>query len=277
MSKINAQGREISLFNYEEEDYISLTDIAKYRSDNPNDVIKNWLRSKDTIEFLGVWEKINNPSFKPVEFDGVRNEAGTNAFTLSPTKWIETTNAIGITSKAGRYGGTYAHKDIAFEFASWISAEFKLYIIQDYQRLKEQEHDPSKLEWNLQRLISKTNYTIHTEAIKDNLVNSNLSSKQIGFTYASEADLLNTAIFGMTAKQWKESNPGKKGNQRDYASIEELIVISNLEARNAELIHEGLPQSERLIMLNQLARQQMRALLKSKTLNSGKQNKLIEE
>lgn len=276
MTKINAQGREISLFNHGVDDYISLTDIAKYRSDNPNDVIKNWLRSKDTIEFLGVWEKINNPDFNPVEFDGVRNEAGRNAFTLSPTKWIETTGAIGITSKAGRYGGTYAHKDIAFEFASWVSAEFKLYIIQDYQRLKEAEADPSKIEWNLQRLISKTNYSIHTDAIKENLINSKLSPKEIGITYATEADLYNKALFGLTAKQWKELNPDKKGNQRDHASIEELIVISNLEARNAELIHEGLSQYERLVILNKLARQQMKSLLNSKTLNPTTNKKLLE-
>ncbi|WP_233663947.1 KilA-N domain-containing protein [Staphylococcus haemolyticus] len=200
MSKINAQGQQITLFKNENDDYISLTDIAKYKSEEPNDVIKNWLRSKDTLEFLGVWENINNPNFKPVEFDGFKNQAGRNAFTMSPTKWINTTNAIGLITKAGRYGGTYAHKDIAFEFASWVSPEFKLYIIQDYQRLKEQENDPERLDWDVKRLISKSNYTIHTDAIKENLLNSKLTKQQIGFTYATEADLLNVALFGMTAK-----------------------------------------------------------------------------
>ncbi|HDP1831521.1 TPA: KilA-N domain-containing protein, partial [Staphylococcus aureus] len=267
MDKINAIGQQITLFKNENDDYISLTDIAKYKSEDPNDVIKNWLRSKDTIEFLGVWENINNPNFKPVEFDGFRNQAGRNAFTMSPTKWINTTNAIGLVTKSGRYGGTFAQKDIAFEFASWISAEFKLYIIQDYQRLKEREEDPEKLNWDLKRLLSKTNYSIHTDAIKDNLINSKLSQQQIGYTYANEADVLNVAIFGLTAKQWRENNPDKKGNQRDYATIEELIVISNLESRNAELIDKGIDQKSRLKLLNELARKQMKSLLNSRTLN----------
>jgi len=273
MEKIEANGQQISLFENDKNDYISITDIAKYKSDNPNDVIKNWLRSKDTIEYLGVWENINNPNFKPVEFDGFKNEAGRNAFTMSPSKWINSTNAIGLITKSGRYGGTFAHKDIAFEFASWISPEFKLYIIQDYQRLKHQEKNSEKLEWEIKRLLSKTNYSIHTDAIKNNLINSKLSSKQIGYTYANEADVLNMAIFGMTAKQWKEKYPNKKGNQRDNATIEELIVISNLESRNAELIEEGYSQRERLKKLNELARKQMKALLNSKTL---KKQALIE-
>ncbi|MCI2900083.1 KilA-N domain-containing protein [Staphylococcus hominis] len=277
MTKINAQGREISLFNQGEDDYISLTDIAKHKDEeNPRFIIQNWLRSRNTLDFLGVWEQLNNENFNRVDFEAVRNEAGSNSFVMTPTKWIETTGAIGITSKAGRYGGTYAHKDIAFEFASWISAEFKLYIIQDYQKLKQLEQDPQKLEWDKKRLISKANYTIHTEAIKEILSHSKLTKQQIGYTYASEADLLNTAIFGFTAKQWKELNPDKKGNQRDHASIEELIVISNLEARNAELIHEGLSQSERLVILNKLARQQMKSLLNSKTLNPTNNKKLLE-
>lgn len=253
-----------------------MTDIAKYKSEDPNDVIKNWLRSKDTIEFLGVWENINNPNFKPVEFDGFRNQAGRNAFTMSPTKWINTTNAIGLVTKSGRYGGTFAQKDIAFEFASWISAEFKLYIIQDYQRLKEREEDPEKLNWDLKRLLSKTNYSIHTDAIKDNLINSKLSQQQIGYTYANEADVLNVAIFGLTAKQWRENNPDKKGNQRDYATIEELIVISNLESRNAELIDKGIDQKSRLKLLNELARKQMKSLLNSRTLNYSKNQIFLE-
>lgn len=276
MDKINAIGQQITLFKNENDDYISLTDIAKYKSEDPNDVIKNWLRSKDTIEFLGVWENINNPNFKPVEFDGFRNQAGRNAFTMSPTKWINTTNAIGLVTKSGRYGGTFAQKDIAFEFASWISAEFKLYIIQDYQRLKEREEDPEKLNWDLKRLLSKTNYSIHTDAIKDNLINSKLSQQQIGYTYANEADVLNVAIFGLTAKQWRENNPDKKGNQRDYATIEELIVISNLESRNAELIDKGVDQKSRLKLLNELARKQMKSLLNSRTLNYSKNQIFLE-
>ncbi|CAC5867760.1 TPA: KilA-N domain-containing protein [Staphylococcus aureus] len=276
MDKINAIGQQITLFKNENDDYISLTDIAKYKSEDPNDVIKNWLRSKDTIEFLGVWENINNPNFKPVEFDGFRNQAGRNAFTMSPTKWINTTNAIGLITKSGRYGGTFAQKDIAFEFASWISAEFKLYIIQDYQRLKEREEDPEKLNWDLKRLLSKTNYSIHTDAIKDNLINSKLSQQQIGYTYANEADVLNVAIFGLTAKQWRENNPDKKGNQRDYATIEELIVISNLESRNAELIDKGIDQKSRLKLLNELARKQMKSLLNSRTLNYSKNQIFLE-
>ena len=225
---------------------------------------------------MGVWENINNPNFKPVEFDGFRNQAGRNAFTMSPTKWINTTNAIGLITRSGRYGGTFAQKDIAFEFASWISAEFKLYIIQDYQRLKEREEDPEKLNWDLKRLISKTNYSIHTDAIKDNLINSKLSQQQIRYTYANEADVLNVAIFGLTAKQWRVNNPDKKGNQRDYASIEELIVISNLESRNAELIEKGIEQSSRLEILNSLARKQMKSLLNSRTLNNSQNQKLLD-
>ena len=201
MDKIKANGQEISLFNSENDDYISLTDIAKYKdSENPRFLIQNWLRSRSTVEFLGIWESINNYDFNRVEFEAVKNQAGSNSFVLTPTKWIETTKAIGITSKAGRYGGTYAHKDIAFEFASWISPEFKLYIIQDYQRLKEQEKDPERLNWDIKRLISKSNYTIHTDAIQENLLNSELTKQQIGLTYATEADLLNVALFGMTAK-----------------------------------------------------------------------------
>lgn len=274
MDKIKANGQEISIFNSDNDDFISLTDIAKYKdSENPRFLIQNWLRSRSTIEFLGVWEDINNSDFNRVEFEAVKNQAGSNSFVLTPTKWIEITRAVGITSKAGRYGGTYAHKDIAFEFASWISPEFKLYIIQDYQRLKEQENDPERLNWDIKRLISKSNYTIHTDAIKENLINSELTKQQIGITYATEADLLNVALFGMTAKEWKQNNPNKSGNQRDHATIQELIVLNNLQSRNAELISDGYSQKERLLKLNELARNQMKSLLQSRTLkNASNQN-----
>jgi len=212
MSKISVQGKDISIISDNQEDYISLTDIAKYRNkDDPADIVKNWMRTKSTIELLGLWEKLNNHDFKPVEFDRFKNEAGTNYFVLSPQKWIETTNAIGIISKSGRYGGTYAHKDIAFEFASWISVEFKLYFIKEFQRLKEEENKTKSLEWNLQRTLSKINYRIHTEAIKEKLIPHKLTKKQISFVYADEADMLNVALFGKTAQEWRNKNSDKKG------------------------------------------------------------------
>jgi len=260
-SVIHAQDTDIAVISaIGKEDYISLTDIAKYRSDEPNDVVKNWLRSKSTIEFLGLWEQMNNPNFKPVEFDGFRNEAGANAFTMSPQKWINATNAIGIISKSGRYGGTFAHKDIAFEFASWISPEFKLYIIKDYQRLKEDEAYRLSLDWNVKRLISKANYKIHTEAIKENLIPPDISKVRQGFIYASEADVLNVALFGQTAAEWRKANPEAKGNMRDYATIEQLLVLANLESANAMFIENGMEQSERVVMLNQLAIKQLKTL-----------------
>ncbi|MDE5576124.1 MAG: KilA-N domain-containing protein [Oscillospiraceae bacterium] len=260
-SVIHAKDTDIAVISaIGKEDYISLTDIAKYRSDEPNDVVKNWLRSKSTIEFLGLWEQMNNPNFKPVEFDGFRNEAGANAFTMSPQKWINATNAIGIISKSGRYGGTFAHKDIAFEFASWISPEFKLYIIKDYQRLKEDEAYRLSLDWNVKRLISKANYRIHTEAIKDNLIPPDIGKVRQGFIYASEADVLNVALFGQTAAEWRKANPEAKGNMRDYATIEQLLVLANLESANAMFIENGIEQSERVIMLNQLAIKQLKTL-----------------
>lgn len=269
---INAKGTEISMLSFgEEEDYISLTDIAKYKSDEPNDVIRNWMRSKDTIEFLGLWEQLNNPDFKPVEFDGFKNQAGSNSFVLSPQKWITSTNAIGLVSKAGRYGGTYAHKDIAFEFASWVSPEFKLYIIKDYQRLKADENNRLSLDWNLNRTLAKVNYKIHTDAIKQNLIPDYLTPKQIGYTYASEADLLNVALFGKTAKEWREEHPKVKGNIRDYASIEQLIVMVNLENMNAHLINQGVEPKQRLIELNKIARSQLQSLL-----HQGSVKKLVE-
>ena len=261
-STINANGIEIRVNSTNESDYISLTDIAKYRSDDPNAVIQNWLRNRNTIEFLGLWEKLNNPNFKPLEFEGFKKEAGLNAFTLSPKKWIESTNAIGIISKSGRYGGTYAHTDIAFEFASWISPEFKLYIIKDYQRLKADESHVKQIDWSIKREIAKSNYKIHTDAIKEKLILPTLSNAQISHTYASEADIINVALFGITAKDWRKMNPDAKGNIRDTATIEQLIVLSNLESMNAVFIREGLSQSERLFRLNQIAIFQLQSLWK---------------
>ena len=234
--KVDVKGISISVKKNNQSDYISLTDIAKYKSDSPNDVIKNWLRSKDTIEFLGLWEKINNPDFKPVEFDGFKNEAGTNAFTMSPKKWIEGTNAIGLTSTSGRYGGTFAHKDIAFEFASWVSAEFKLYLIKEFQRLIDEDNSRKNIEWNVSRTLAKINYRIHTDSIKENLIPKNLTLQQQSHTYANEADLLNMALFSMTAKEWREKNPDKDGNIRDYANLEQLLILANLENLNSEYI-----------------------------------------
>lgn len=221
-------------------------------------VIGNWMRNRNTIEFLGIWESLYNPGFKPLEFEGFRKEAGLNAFTLSPKKWIETTNAIGLVSKAGRYGGTYAHKDIAFKFASWISVEFELYIVKEFQRLKAEEQ--KVLGWSAKRELSKINYRIHTDAIKQNLVLAEITKAQASIIYANEADVLNVAMFGSTAKQWREAHPELKGNIRDYASVNELICLSNMENLNAVFIEQGIPQSERLIKLNQIAIHQMGVL-----------------
>lgn len=260
---INANGIEIRVSSTDESDYISLTDIAKKRNPEfPADVIKNWMRSRSTIEFLGLWEKLNNPNFKLVEFDQFKQEAGTNSFVLPPQKWIDRTNAIGIISKSGRYGGTYAHTDIAFEFASWISPEFKLYIIKDYQRLKTDESHIKQIDWNIKREIAKSNYKIHTDAIKEKLILPTLSNAQISYTYASEADVINVALFGITAKAWRKMHPEAKGNIRDTATIEQLIVLSNLESMNAVFIREGLSQSERLFRLNQIAIFQLQSLWK---------------
>lgn len=223
--KINVQGIDVVLYENNNEDYISLTDIARYKDDsNTDDIIKNWLRNRNTVELLGFWETMYNPNFKPVEFDGFRKQAGLNSFVLTPKKWIESTNAIGIVSKSGRYGGTFAHKDIALEFASWISIEFKLFIIKEFQRLKEDENSRLQLEWNLQRTISKINYRIHTDAIKENLIPSEITNKQSNLVYANEADLLNVALFGLTAKEWRYTNTDKNGNIRDYANLEQLVV-----------------------------------------------------
>lgn len=264
--KIEVKGNVITIFKAETDDYISLTDIARYKdAASTDDIIKNWLRNRNTIELLGFWEQMYNPDFKPVEFDGFRKQAGLNSFVLTPKRWVETTNAIGIMSKSGRYGGTFAHKDIAFEFASWVSIEFKLYIIKEFQRLKESESDRLKLEWDFQRTLAKVNYHIHTDAIKENLVPDAISKQQASFIYASEADVLNMALFGKTAKQWRNENPDLKGNIRDYAAIEQLVVLSNMESTNALLLHQGMQQSERLIQLNEMAITQMQSLLRHTT------------
>ena len=260
---IEAKGFTIQIYTEDfKNDYISLTDIARYKNvHEPKDVVKNWLRVRDTIEFLGLWETIHNPSFKGVEFDSFRKEAGTNAFTLSPQRWIENTNAIGIVSKSGRGGGTFAHPDIAMEFASWISAEFKLYLIQDYKRLKSDENSKLSLGWNLNREISKINYKIHTDAIKEYLL-KDLTNEQLSYQYASEADMLNVALFNKRAKQWREENPDLKGNMRDYASLNELLVLANMESYNAILIGKGMNQKERMIELRKLARTQLMSIEK---------------
>lgn len=258
---IHAKGFDIGIYTIDyENEFISLTDIAKYKSNAPNDVIKNWMRGRETLEFLGLWESLHNPDFKPVEFDGFRSEAGLHAFTMSPTKWIESVNAIGIVTKAGRYGGTYAHSDIALEFASWVSAEFKLYIMKDYQRLKKDENSRLSLNWNLNREIAKLNYRLHTDAIKDNLIPPELTPEQISYKYANEADLLNVALFGRTAKQWRDVNPGRKGNIRDDADLNQLLVLANMESYNAVLIGQGKKMSERLVLLRELAVKQMETL-----------------
>ena len=258
---IHANGIDIEIYTSDfENEFISLTDIARYKSNEPKDVIKNWMRSKDTIEFLGLWEVLHNPNFKGVEFDAFKHEAGANAFTMSPKKWIESTNAIGIVSKSGRYGGSFAHSDIAFEFASWISPEFKLYIIKDYKRLKTEENSRLSLNWNLNREISKLNYRIHTDAIKEKLIPPDLTPIQIAYAYANEADLLNMVLFGMTAKQWRDANPDEKGNMRDKATIYQLLVLANMESYNAILIKQGKSQAERMKLLHELAVQQMTTL-----------------
>ena len=263
---IHAKGFDISIYTMDfENEFISLTDIAKYKSNVPNDVIKNWMRSRETLEFLGLWDTLHNPDFKPVEFDGFRKEAGLHAFTMSPSKWIESVNAIGITTKAGRYGGTYAHSDIALEFASWISAEFKLYIVKDYQRIKHDENSRLSLNWNLNREVAKLNYRIHTDAIKENLIPPDLTPEQISYKYANEADMLNVALFGKTAKQWRDENPDKKGNIRDDANLNQLLVLANMESYNAILIEQGKPMSERLLLLRDLAIRQMSTLTRIST------------
>jgi len=263
---INVKGTEIAIISEKNQDeYISLTGIARYRDAERSDyILQNWLRNRSTIEFVGLWEQFNNPNFNSIEFDGIKNMSGANSFSLTPKRWIEATNAIGIVSKTGKYGGTFAHRDIAFEFATWISAEFKFYFIKEFQRLKEDENDRLKLEWNLQRTLAKVNYHIHTDAIKENLIPPTLSKEKINFVYANEADMLNVALFGMTAKQWRDANPTADGNIRDAANLEQLVVLSNLESIIAVLIHQGLIQSERLVQLNKIAITQMKSLLQSR-------------
>ena len=258
MAKITVKNTSVSVIKVDDFDYISITDIAKYKTSEPDIVIANWMRNRMTIEYLGLWEILYNPNFKPLEFEGFKKEAGLNAFTLSPKKWIETTNAMGIISRSGRYGGTFAHKDIAFKFASWVSVEFELYIIKEFQRLKEQER--AQLGWSAKRELSKINYHIHTDAIKQNLIPEELSPARVSQVYANEADVLNVAMFGMTAFEWREAHSDLKGNIRDYATINELICLSNMENLNAVFIQEGMAQQERLLKLNRIAIQQMRVL-----------------
>jgi hypothetical protein len=257
--KIDVQGKGITIISREQLDYISLTDIAKYKnSEAPADIVKNWMRSRSTIEFLGLWEQLNNPGFKLVEFDQFKNEAGANHFVLSPQKWIETTQAIGLISRSGRYGGTYAHRDIAFEFASWISPQFKLYLITEFQRFKEIERN--QIGWDIRRNLARINYRVHTDAIKENLIPGELTSRQMNIIYASEADILNMALFGITAKEWRDSHQDEKGNIRDYANVSQLVCLSNLENLNALFINDKMPQPERLLKLNRIAIQQMKLL-----------------
>lgn len=260
MDKLIVRGTEVNIqWNVERDDDISLTDIAKVKdSDNPRYIIQNWMRNRNTIEFLGVWETLYNPNFNRVEFDAFRSQAGLNSFVMTPQKWIDSTAAIGIISKAGRYGGTYAHKEIAFEFASWISVEFKLYLVKEFERLKAEEM--RRFGWDIKRNLAKINYRIHTDAIKENLIPPELSAKQTSLVYASEADVLNMALFGMTAKEWRDSHPELKGNIRDYANVSQLVCLANLENLNAVFISEGMPQAERLARLNAIAISQMQVL-----------------
>jgi hypothetical protein len=263
---IQVQNIPITVVTQSGKDFISLTDMAKAKEGEARaaDIIKNWIRTRTTLEFLGTWEYMFNPNFKVVEFDHFKMQAGLPSFVLSPGQWIEKTNAIGMYANSGRYGGTFAHKDIAFEFGSAISPVFKLYLIKEFQRLKEDETDRLKLDWNLQRTLAKVNYRIHTDAIKENLIPKELTRQQINFVYANEADMLNMALFGITAKDWREANPKTEGNMRDAASIEQLVVLSNMESINAVLIHQGLPQSDRLQQLNKIAITQMKSLVNSR-------------
>jgi len=261
-SKLQVLDQSISTITKDGIEYICITDIAKFKNaERAGVIIGNWLRNRNTIEFLGIWEQLNNPDFKHIEFDAFKKEAGLNSFTLNPKQWIETTHAIGLISKQGRYGGTYAQKDIAFEFASWISVEFKLYLIKEFQRLKEQEFE--QLGWDIKRNLAKVNYLIHTDAVKTHLIPETLSKPQVSAVYASEADLLNVALFGVTAKQWREDNPAEAGNMRDHANVHQLVCLANLESMNAHFIQQGLTQSQRIVQLNELAIQQMKVLINS--------------
>jgi hypothetical protein len=267
MAKINVKGTEITILSFDEKDYISMTDMVR-PIENGLALIEKWLRNKNTIEFLGIWEEIYNPDFNSPEFEGIKNEAGLNRFILSVKQWTERTRSKGIIAKAGRYGGTYAHQDIAFEFASWVSPQFKLYLIREFQRLKEQEQ--ALLGWSAKRELTKVNYRIHTDAVQQNLIPKELTPAQASRIYADEADVLNVAMFGMTAREWRDTNPGKKGNIRDYASINELICLSNMENLNSVFISENRPQRERLLLLNQIAMRQMEVL------ETGPANKVLK-
>jgi hypothetical protein len=264
VTQIKVKEVSVSTLKVNGTDYISITDIARQKNPiEPKDVVKNWMRLKNTLEYLGLWERLNNPAFKGVDFDPLLRDAGSNAFTMSPSRWVEITGAIGIITKNGAGGGTYAQRDIAFKFAAWVSVEFELYLIKEFQRLKEEEQ--KQLGWSAKRELAKLNYHIHTDAIKQNLIPQELSAAQTSIVYANEADVLNIAMFGITAKQWREENPGLKGNIRDYATINELICLSNMENLNAVFINENMPQRERLIKLNQIAIQQMKILQEVET------------
>ncbi len=266
--KLQISGTPVAFIQNKNDDFISLSDIARYKDPERSDyIIQNWLRNRNTIELLGIWELLYNPNFKPIEFDGIKTQAGLNSFTMSPKQWIDKTSAIGIFSKPGRYGsGTFAHRDIAFEFASWISVEFKMYLIKEFQRLKNEENDRYKLEWNLQRTLAKVNYQIHTDAIKERLIPEKLTRAQISRVYAGEADLLNMALFGCTAKEWREQHPGEEGNIRDAATLEQLVVLSNLESLNAVFLKQGIEPSDRLQQLNEIAITQMTSLVNSRAM-----------
>ena len=273
---IEVKGSKITVISIKENDFISLTDMVRHFEDG-SALIEKWLRNKNTIEFIGIWEQINNNAFNSPEFEGIKNEAGLNRFTLSVKKWIAKTNAIGFVAKAGRYGGTYAHKDIAFEFGSWLSPEFKLYLIKEFQRLKEEESSRQQIEWSVSRTLAKVNYRIHTDAIKEKLIPEKLPKSRIQLVYVSEADLLNVALFGMTAKEWREENPDKNGNIRDYATMEQLVVLSNMESINAMLIQQDQPQPDRLVQLNNMAIQQMKSLLQANVSHQLGQNGTTEQ
>lgn len=264
MAKLNVQGKEINIIQSNSQDYISITDMLKAK--DGDFFISDWLRNRNTVEYLGIWERIHNPDFNYGEFAIIKSQAGLNNYKLSVKEWVEKTNAIGIKATSGRYGGTYAHQDIAFEFGMWISAEFKIYLVKEFQRLKDEENSNKKLEWNLQRTISKINYRIHTDAIKENLIPISLTTHQKNFIYADEADILNVALFGKTAKEWRSQNPNEKGNIRDTATIEQLVVLSNLESINAMLIQQEIVQQERLIKLNEIAISQIKSLINTNAL-----------
>ena len=262
--KIEVEGKEITIILENEQEYISITDMLKAK--DGDFFISDWLRNRNTVEYLGIWEKVYNPNFNYGEFAIIKSQAGLNSYKLSVKEWVEKTNAIGLKATAGRYGGTYAHPDIAFEFGMWISPQFKIYLIKEFQRLKNDENNRLKLEWDLQRTLAKVNYQIHTDAIKENLIPDKITKLQVGFVYANEADLLNVALFGVTAKEWRSNNSDLKGNIRDYATLEQLVVLSNLESINALLIEQGLLQKDRLIQLNKVAITQMKSLVESKAI-----------